>query len=397
VTEATIRPTADDAAGTYRRLIGSWDRGVDGPAVVVVAGIHGNEPAGCEAAQAVLAHLERGRVPLRGRFCALAGNLRSLRQRQRYETRDLNRGWSAASIARAKQAPRDDEDLEQAELVDAIAAELERDGRRGVVLDLHSTSAPGPPFAVLADTLRNRPIAFALGVPVILGLEERLDGTLIEFLVERGHVAVAVEGGQHDAPETARRLEAALWLALEAAGSLDAADVPGRATQLDILRQASSGLPDVVEVLYRHGVEPADGFRMDPGFVNFDVVTKDQRLAQDARGEVRSPADGRLLLPLYQAKGDDGFFIGRRVKRFWLHLSAVVRGLRLDRLAPLLPGVSRDPGHPDHLLADPRVARWFTVEVFHLLGYRRQRPLGGRLQFSRRRPDHLPPVRLDAG
>ena len=40
---------------------------------------------------------------------------------------------------------------------------------------------------------------------------------------------------------------------------------------------------------------------------------------------------------------------------------------------------------PDTLLADPRVARWFVVEVFHLLGFRKESRRGALLAFSRRR------------
>ena len=36
------------------------------------------------------------------------------------------------------------------------------------------------PFVLMSDTLANRKLAFALPIPVILGLEESIDGTLLE-------------------------------------------------------------------------------------------------------------------------------------------------------------------------------------------------------------------------
>jgi succinylglutamate desuccinylase len=36
-------------------------------------------------------------------------------------------------------------------------------------------------------------------------------------------------------------------------------------------------------------------------------------LARDDGGEIRAPFDGLLLMPLYQAQGSDGFFLGREV------------------------------------------------------------------------------------
>ena len=38
----------------------------------------------------------------------------------------------------------------------------------------------------------------------------------------------------------------------------------------------------------------------------------------------------------------------------------------------------------DTLIVDRHVARWFTVEIFHLLGYRKERSRGDQLLFSRR-------------
>jgi hypothetical protein len=49
------------------------------------------------------------------------------------------------------------------------------------------------------------------------------------------------------------------------------------------------------------------------------------------------------------------------------------------------PGVSRDPVHPGTLLVNGRTARWFALEVFHLLGYRKRRQIGDVLVVARRR------------
>jgi hypothetical protein len=72
------------------------------------------------------------------------------------------------------------------------------------------------------------------------------------------------------------------------------------------------------------------------------------------------------------------------VHGFWLWLARWLRAARVAALLPLLPGIRRDPGDRDTLLADPRIARWFVVEVFHLLGFRKRRRRGDLLAFSRR-------------
>jgi succinylglutamate desuccinylase len=52
---------------------------------------------------------------------------------------------------------------------------------------------------------------------------------------------------------------------------------------------------------------------MEPGFRNFQSVSAGKLLARDHHGEVRAPLSGILLLPLYQAQGEDGFFLIREV------------------------------------------------------------------------------------
>ena len=91
-----------------------------------------------------------------------------------------------------------------------------------------------------------------------------------------------------------------------------------------------------------------------------------------------------MLLPLYQALGDDGYFLARPVRRFWLEVARWLRRARLFRIVHWLPGVRRDPEDPLTILVNPVVARWFVTEIFHLLGYRRQRQRNGRLAFTRR-------------
>jgi hypothetical protein len=102
-----------------------------------------------------------------------------------------------------------------------LAPLLVRGGPPIVFLDLHSTSGPSTPFSCMPDVLRNRGIALAMPIPLVLGLEEVLEGSLLGYLCDMGHIGVAVEGGQHRDPATIDFHEAAIWIALVAAGALD--------------------------------------------------------------------------------------------------------------------------------------------------------------------------------
>jgi len=303
-----------------RRTLGEYSGVEPGPLLLVVGGLHGNEPAGIEAARRVLDQLAETRPPLRGKVVALAGNLRALAEGQRYLERDLNRAWWEEDLVRLRASAAGaipGELGELRELLVTIEALLENAPEGAILLDLHSSSAEGPPFAIMADTTRNRRIAFALSLPVILGLEELIRGSLLTFLGERGHAALCVEGGRNDAPSTLAHLEAAVWLAMAGAGMLRPEDAP---LEIEGLREAIAervrGLPGLLEVHYRHGLRPEDDFRMEPGYVSFQPVAEGELLARsgpDGTIPVRAPWEGRLLLPRYQGQGNDGFFLGREI------------------------------------------------------------------------------------
>ncbi len=282
--------------------------------MVITGGLHGNEPAGVIAAEEVLRILARKADVLRGRVVAFCGNRVALARGLRYVARDLNRGWQSSELdglhARAPDAM-SEEDREQAELHAEIIA-LERPERPLLFLDLHTTSGPTEPFLCFADTPDNRAVASALPVNVVLGLERTLHGSLLSWAEARGHGGVSFEAGQHLDPAAARRHSAAIWLFLLACGALDAQQVPDEAEHVAVLTR-SSARSKVVEVRHRHVVEEGDDFEMLDGFVGFDPIEAGQIVARDRHGPVRSPETGLMLMPRYQGKGEDGFFVAREV------------------------------------------------------------------------------------
>jgi succinylglutamate desuccinylase len=383
-TETLTPPSGRDRAAAHR--IGVYDRGVDGPTIVVSAGLHGNEPSGVRAFERVLNKLETYSVPFRGRLVGIAGNLPALERGQRFIDEDLNRVWQRARIAHYATLPWDDRPVEaqqQAEILEVLGEELQR-ATLIHLLDLHTSSAAGKPFVCIGDTLRNRNFATKFPVPVILGLEEQVDGALLEYVNNLGHVTVGVEAGQHDDPASIDFHEAFVSLALVSAGCVKASEFPGHDEMSARLRAAGAQLPRVLEVRHRHPVAPEDHFRMRPGYENFQPVRAGDTVAESRAGDIHAPETGRVLLPLYQGQGDDGYFLVREFARFWLAVSSLLRHLRCGRLAPWLPGVHIDAADANTLVVDPGVARWFTVEIFHLLGYRKRRTSGNQLHFSRR-------------
>ncbi|HXR35017.1 MAG TPA: succinylglutamate desuccinylase/aspartoacylase family protein [Candidatus Binataceae bacterium] len=386
-----VDPGRACAQSDFPRELGRHIGQTPGPLVICVGGMHGNEPAGAFAAQRVVRALESQGPPFRGTLVALAGNRAALARGCRFVAEDFNRMWLPERLAglslEAGQSALNVEERECRELLEAIGAALAR--RRGpiIFLDLHTTSAPGIPFAIIADTLTNRRLARSLPAPVILGLEEQLDGTTLNYMNDRGYAAVGFEGGQNEAPSSIEHNEAALWTILVAAGCLREESIPQAALARTRLAESTVGVPPILEVRYRHAIEADDQFVMEPGYVNFQPVARGQLLARDRRGEIRAGESGRILLPLYQSQGADGFFLVREVSPRWLRVSALARRTRLERLLPVLPGIRRDPQRPDALIVDPRIARWLAVDLLHLLGYRRRRSEGGKIVVTRRPGD----------
>lgn len=373
-------------ARAYRREIGRAGDG-KGPRLIVVGGLHGNEPSGVEALEHVFAEIERRRVPVHGRFVGLAGNLRALEAGERFLSEDFNRMWGheRMSGARRRRANGNSpESLEQRELLQALSGVLEGGDGSAYLVDLHTTSSRSTPFYILGDTLKNREFARRFPAPIVLGFEEHIRGTLMEYFTSLGHVAIAIEGGQHDAPEARRHHVAAVWLALVAVGCVTEADVPDLAAHRGILGPLRRGIPAVIEIFHRHRLTGDEAFRMDPGYENFHRVRRGQRVAEDRNGAVSVPADGMLFLPLYQKRGDDGFFLARGVNAPWLHVSTFLRRLGVPRLAPLLPGVRAHPERKDTLVVNLTIARFFADRLFRLLGYRVERRILGRMVVRRR-------------
>lgn len=373
------------------RVLGQYGGAMPGPLVICIGGMHGNEPAGVFAARRVLQDLQARQPAFRGELVAFSGNRTALARRCRYLSQDFNRMWTEERISTVRQlspqAWRNPEEKEQQELLDAIELTLARRQGPVIFLDLHTTSAAGVPFTVIADTILNRQLALSLPAPVILGLEEYLDGTTLNYINDLGYIAVGFEGGQNEAPSSIDYHEAVMWTILQTIGCLRGEDAPRAETLRRQLAYATQHAPRIVEIRHRHAIQEGDNFVMEPGFSNFQRVERGQFLARDRHGAIRAHETGMILMPLYQSQGADGFFLVREVRPFWLQVATRLRRRHLERLLPLLPGVRRHPTLPDTLLVNPRIARWFVLELFHLLGFRKQRPQGELLVVSRRPHD----------
>ena len=196
------------------------------PHLAIVGAVHGNERCGLVAITRLANEIASGAVRLRhGTVYLIHGNPAATDEHRRY-TRDgvdLNRVFDYRFVDELAPAMWEHEHrraLELRPLIQGIDA----------VLDLHSASAPTPPFAIVSRVRKSEAFALALGLeyvtfgwdgPGMLG-----EQVLLSQLTRRELPGVSVECGQHDAPEAPEIAYLCARRALAHFGMADAPDAP---------------------------------------------------------------------------------------------------------------------------------------------------------------------------
>jgi hypothetical protein len=354
------------------RLIGEYRGEQPGPTLIFTAGIHGNEPAGIFALKDVFKKLQSQNISFKGNMFAIAGNLSALEKGVRYKEADLNRVWhedSVSDICNKTDHSSEKELREQKEIYNLIKTIIQNATAPLYFFDLHTTSSETIPFVTVNDSLLNRKFTQQYPVPMILGIEEFLDGPLLSYINELGYVAFGYEGGQHDTLESINNHIAFIYLSIVFCGCLKRSQIEYQ-KNYDLLYKNSMRSQVIYEIIRRHEIQTKDHFVMEPEFTNFQPIKKGQLLAKSNGNKIVASESVQIFMPLYQGKGDDGFFEIRSVPKVFLNLSAVLRTIRFDKLLPLLPGVTWSNNKKEKLIVNLKVARFFSKQFFHLLGYR---------------------------
>lgn len=300
-----------------KRVIGSIEGSEDGPTIIALAGMHGNEPSGVDALENVFDILFAAQVPLKGSFLGIRSNLDALSSNVRYIDEDMNRIWFPGIIEQIRSSS--EHELESSERVEMkqVMALIDDFIAKGndesvVIADLHSFSAEGCMFAITADKKKHVDLLSSLHVPLIFGIENTLRGTALRYYQDQGYLTFALEGGQHTNDLTIYNVTAALMMLLKKCGAIEEESISKLEEYNRHLKEHTQYVPSMVELVYQHIIEEGDNFSMKPGFRNFQYVKKGEWLANDREGKIRAQCDGYIVMPLYQDQGNDGFFIVRK-------------------------------------------------------------------------------------
>jgi len=371
----TLEDSLVETKTDHQRKLFSIQGDHDGPSIIFIAGMHGNEPSGVRAMQRLAGMIEPLKSSLKGAVHGLTGNIGAVQSGERYLDTDLNRIWSVQRVAEIRQkkfVALERDEAEQVELLQAIDEILASDSGPFYFMDLHTTSSDTIPFVVVNDSLLNRRYTRQYPLPIILGIEEYLDGPLLSYINELGYVAFGFEAGQHEDPNSIDRHLAFARLSIHLCGMLDERLFPVR-EDAQLLQEASKGVTHFFEIFYRYRIAQGENFAMYPGYVNFQRISLGQQLATSEGRPIYADRNARVFMPLYQTQGSEGFFAIRRIPSIFLKLSILLRNSNADRLLTWLPGVYWASASREALIVDRNVARFFAKQIFHLLGYRSRR------------------------
>ncbi len=293
-----------------------------GALVIVFGAMHGNEPAGVRALELLFKMLEvepitKPSFRFQGKLLGLIGNSRAFARQQRFLNTDLNRQWTSTTLAHIETTDfkvLSEEEQEIAELYAIIQHEIQTyQPTKVIILDIHTTSSEGGIFVVPSEEPESLELATTLQAPVVKGLLNGLTGTTLHFFntarLGVPTIALCFEAGQHNAPQSVNCSIAAIVNCLRAVGCIQGKDVETQHNK--ILRAFSKGLPKVTTFFYRHPILPTDNFKMLPNFHNFKKIQQGEILARSKNGAITAPEACRILMPLYQKQGEEGFFLVR--------------------------------------------------------------------------------------
>lgn len=366
-------PIKQAQAVDISRIIGILQGKEPGPTVLFFGGIHGNEPSGVKALEHVFEEVQRKGVTIKGRVYGIRGNIPALLEDKRFLNSDLNRMWTQRGIDKIKgksSEDRQDEERELAEIYHLIKEILSTQPPPYYFIDFHTTSSQTLPFITINDAMINRKFSRLFPVPVILGIEEYLEGPLLSYINEKGYVTIGFESGQHVAKESINNSIAFTWLTLMFTGAMIEHPEIERKSLCRQLRNSAKGNRNFYEVIHRHKITDNDKFEMLMGAQSFDHLRKGTRFARYNGEIIKAEKDTILFMPLYQDQGEEGFFLIRKIPKWALRVSAFLRHIRFDNFLTWLPGINRHSEKSESLMVDLKVARFFSKPFFHLLGYR---------------------------
>ncbi|MAQ32118.1 MAG: hypothetical protein CMD26_05275 [Flavobacteriales bacterium] len=292
----------------YERVIGNYHSNTK-RTMIFVAAIHGNENSGVIALKKFFREIEQNNTKVDGTIIGLIGNLNALKVNARYIESDLNRMWST-KIINSKSNNLVSEKKELLVLKSLINQIIIKKSKKNIsIIDLHNTSSPSGVFTIV-NNKKEEQIAKHLNVPVISNLFSKVKGSFSNYYHEQKINSIVFEGGAIGDPASINNHEAGIWKLLTKTNFINKKSIPKHVEKnFAAMKSFSKKTKGKYSVKYIHKITQNDHFLMHPNIQNFEKIQKNQIIAEDINGKVAAPIDGHILMPLYQEKGTEGFYI----------------------------------------------------------------------------------------
>mgnify|MGYP003109858642 CR=1 FL=1 len=294
------------------RILGEYTSGNKGPLLFISAGIHGNEPSGVIALQKVFKELEKTQPHINGTLVGISGNHKALNENQRYIDEDLNRVWTEENIE--KEEAESHEEKEMYEIIEVLKKYPEASFTKRYFMDCHTTSSDSLPYLSVQEVNDNDAWSRNFPTYIVRGFSDIITGDFDHYLSRTGLTGFVFEAGQHESKSSVENQEGMIWLCLKEACDLDLSLISCYPDCVENFKTKNAPAQKVFDIEYRHGLEDNDDFKMQPGFQNFQEIKKGELLAIQNGKEIKSQWNARIFMPLYQAQGNDGFFVIKEVK-----------------------------------------------------------------------------------
>lgn len=291
----------------FPRILGTYGGTREGPLLFITAGIHGNELSGVLALQKVFDELQLSKPDLAGTIVGVCGNRKALEKGVRYIDEDLNRAWTENNIDNNLRDSHEQKEMH--EIIEVLESFSETQYTRRYFLDCHTTSASTLPFISVQDVGDNDTWAHYFPIYIVRGFSDLVYGCIDHYFTRIGMTGFVLEAGQHNSELAVCNQEGMIWLAIQEACGLDLHHIVGYPDCVEKLIKNLKPPRKTFEIACRHELKKNDTFTMQPGFENFQKIEKGQLLAVHNGEEIHSQWDAYIYLPLYQAKGNDGFFV----------------------------------------------------------------------------------------
>lgn len=265
----------------YLQKVITIDSRKTGPSVVLLAGIHGNEPAG------ILAFRELKKLKIiRGKIQLIYGNIRAIQRKKRFIDSDLNRLFRLKNKLIQKQI-NSYEYQRSREIMPLL-------DRADILLDIHSTSKKTLPFVICGLNAVNIVSCFPFNIRCY-GFDKTYPGSTSYYMnTKKGKIGIGIECGQHNDKLAAHRAITCVKILLSRLKMI-------RGKKYKIKKQK---IYKALEIY----ITKTDKFKLEKNFKNFENINNGQLIATDGNDKIISRKNQFILFAKDRhKKGEEGF------------------------------------------------------------------------------------------